>query len=817
MHKTRPRLRTALAAFAGALLLGSGLAPGLTAAGAAHEPPAARDDGPVAPDLQQVTLAKGVDQVGEPMALAVLPDGAVLHTSRDGTLWHTGAAGGTRVAARLPVYPHDEDGLQGVGVDPDFEDNRAVYLYYAPVMDTPHGIAPSDGQPADFEAYEGVNRLSRFTLNEDGTLDLGSEKTVLEVGTDRGRCCHNGGDIAFDSAGNLLLSTGDDTDPFASDGYTPIDERETRNPSFDGQRSAGNTNDLRGKILRIKVDPADGSYTVPDGNLFAPGTEKTRPEIYAMGFRNPFRMSVDQATGTVYVGDYGPDSGAADPARGPGGQVEFNRITEAGNFGWPYCHGENDAYIDYDFATGTSGAAFDCAAPRNESPRNTGLTELPPAQPAWIAYDGDSLPEFGSGSESPMAGPVFRHNPDLDSRLQLPERYDELFFAGEHGREWIKTVAVGEDGGVAGIEDFSSGSKIMDMEFGPDGALYFLDYGTGFFNGDANSALYRIQNAAQGFAPEPAASSDATSGHAPLKVAFSSAGTADRDSEYLTYRWDFGDGRTSGKPNPKHTYSKDGEYSAVLTVTDPDGNTGTSAVRVVVGNTPPEVELKLPEDGTVFEYGDAIPFEVSATDAEDGEADCSRVRVDYALGHDTHGHPMTFEKGCTGTIEIFAEDRHDDHANLFGLIRATYTDGGGATAGVPALNTSAEHKLQPAHRQAEHFDTAEGAAAADADGAEGGRAVTGGGGEWIAFEPYVLSGIAHLSARVDAAGGAGGALELRAGAPDGPVLATAPVGGAAGWSEVSAEVTDAPAGTTSLYLVLTGGEFALDSFHLGRG
>ena len=114
---------------------------------------------------------------------------------------------------------------------------------------------------------------------------------------------------------------------------------------------------------------ADGSYAIPDGNLFAPGTDKTRPEIYAMGFRNPFRFSVDKTTGILYVGDYGPDAGAADPTRGPAGQVEFARVTEPGNFGWPYCTGDNDAYVDYDFATGTSGAAFDCAAPKNTSPQ----------------------------------------------------------------------------------------------------------------------------------------------------------------------------------------------------------------------------------------------------------------------------------------------------------------------------------------------------------------------------------------------------------------------------------------------------------------
>ena len=96
-----------------------------------------------------------------------------------------------------------------------------------------------------------------------------------------------------------------------------------RNPAFDARRTSGNTNDLRGKILRIKVADDGVVHRSPTGNLFAPGTDRTRPEIYAMGFRNPFRFSVDKTTGIVYVGDYGPDAGAADPDRGPGGQVEF--------------------------------------------------------------------------------------------------------------------------------------------------------------------------------------------------------------------------------------------------------------------------------------------------------------------------------------------------------------------------------------------------------------------------------------------------------------------------------------------------------------
>jgi len=274
------RVRTALPALVCALALAVPLGPAAAAPGGEPAAPVA-----AAEDFQQVTLAKGVAETGEPMTMTVLPDRSVLHTARDGTLRRTDAAGTTTVAGRLDVYSHDEEGLQGVAADPGFASNRFVYLYYAPKLGTPGGDAPSDGSASDFTPFDGVNRLSRFVLRSDNTLDLASEKKILDVPASRGLCCHVGGDIDFDAAGNLYLSTGDDSNPFASDGFTPIDERASRNPAYDAQRSAGNTNDLRGKILRIKVN-ADGSYTIPSGNLFAPGTAKTRPEIYAMGFRS---------------------------------------------------------------------------------------------------------------------------------------------------------------------------------------------------------------------------------------------------------------------------------------------------------------------------------------------------------------------------------------------------------------------------------------------------------------------------------------------------------------------------------------------------
>ncbi|WPP27906.1 PQQ-dependent sugar dehydrogenase [Streptomyces sp. CL7] len=816
--RTRPlghrRVRTLLTALTCAAALALPLGPAATAAPSTA--PAPVDRANAAEDFQQVTLAKGVAETGEPMTLAVLPDRSVLHTSRDGTLRRTDANGTTTVAGRLDVYSHDEEGLQGVAADPGFAANRFVYLYYAPRLDTPAGDAPSDGGAADFAPFDGVNRLSRFVLRTDGTLDTASERKILDVPASRGLCCHVGGDIDFDADGNLYLSTGDDTNPFASDGYTPIDERASRNPAYDAQRSAGNTNDLRGKILRIKVQ-ADGSYTVPPGNLFPPGTGRTRPEIYAMGFRNPFRMSVDQATGTVYVGDYGPDAGTASPSRGPAGQVEFNRITRAGNYGWPYCTGRNDAYVDHDFASGSSGARFDCSAPRNTSPRNTGLTDLPPAQPAWIPYDGGSVPEFGTGSESPMGGPVYRYDADSASDVKFPEEYDGDFFAGEFGRRWIKRVETGGDGTVQSINAFPwNGTQVMDMAFGPDGALYVLDYGTGYFNGDHNSALYRIEHVTGGRAPVAQATADITSGVAPLEVAFSSAGTTDPDGDTLSYAWTFGDGATSTAAHPSHTYTANGQYTATVKVTDPSGRSATASVRITVGNTAPTVRIDTPADGRIYDFGAAIPFTVTVTDPEDGAVDCSRVKVTFVIGHDSHGHPQTSATGCTGTLRTLADGEHDPNANIFGVIDAEYTDRG--AGGQPALTTHDQHITQPSHRQAEHHGDSAGTQIIDKASAHGGRTVGEiHNGDWISFAPYSLDNASLFTARISSAG-SGGTIEIRAGSPAGTLLGTATVPITGSWDifrDVTAPLSGQPAASTTLHLVFKGGAgplFDVDEF-----
>jgi glucose/arabinose dehydrogenase/PKD repeat protein len=787
---------------------------------AVPRPAAAHDLDPA--DFQQVTLAKGVAEVGEPMAIAVLPDRSVLHTARSGTLRRTDANGTTTVIGTIPVYTHDEEGLQGVGVDPGFAANRQIYLYFAPPLNTPAGDAPATG--SNWSAWQGVNRLARFTLNADFSLNMASQVTVLDVPADRGLCCHVGGDIDFDAAGNLYLSTGDDTNPFESAGYSPVDERTDRNPGYDAQRSAANTNDLRGKVLRIKVNP-NGTYAVPAGNLFPPGTANTRPEIYAMGFRNPFRMSVDKATGIVYLGDYGPDAGTTSATRGPSGQVEFNRITSPGNYGWPYCTGTNTAtetYNEWNFATNATGPKFNCTGgPTNNSFRNTGQQTLPPARPAWIRYAGDagSPPEFGGGSESPMGGPVYRYDPNLNSPTKFPQSVDGHFFAAEFGRGWIKPIHVNADGSVGEISTFAWGGKqVMDLAFGPDGSLYVLDYGTGYFNGDANSALYRYDYVAgQNRAPTAVAAADKTSGQAPLTVAFSSAGSSDPDGDPITYSWAFGDGTTSTAANPTKTYTANGTYNVTLTVTDTGGAKGTASVQIGVGNTAPTITIATPADGQLFSYGDTVPFSFTASDPEDGTIDCARAKMTYVLGHDSHGHQITSVTGCSGQITIPVDGEHDDAANIFAVFDAEYTDAGG-------LITHKQHILQPRHRQAEHFKTSSGINTFDKGTAEGGRTVGDiNNGDWIAFSPYRLTNVTSFTARVSSAG-TGGTLQIRAGSATGTVLGSATVPVTGGWDtfvNVSGTVSGAPAATTTLYLTFagsgTGALYDLDSFTLNTG
>lgn len=678
------------------------------AAASGGAPPAAPPVVPSDESFQKVTL-NGAP--GEPIGLVVLPDGRVLHTARNGRVFlHDPVTGFNSIAANIPVYQHDEEGLQGIAIDPDFDasapgpgsarggrGNRWVYIYYSPPLDTPRddpstpevneGEAPATGTAADFARFKGAMRLSRFVL-EGATLDLASEQVILEVPVDRGICCHVGGQIDFDRQGNLYLSTGDDTNPFESDGFTPIDERPDRNPAYDAQRSSANTNDLRGKVLRIRVQP-DGSYTIPRGNLFPVGTPRARPEIYAMGLRNPFRFSVDRRTGVLYVADYSPDSTVADPARGPAGQGKWTIVRRPGNYGWPYCATALLPYVDFDFATGTSGAPFNCQAPVNDSPNNTGLRRLPPVvQPeVWYSYDlSPEFPELGTGGIAPMGGPAYVFEPRNPSLIKWPRDFDRVPIFYEWSRDRLFQFRLDRRGGFDQILPLLASIPVdnpIDMEFGPDGALYVLEYGDGFNLENPDAQLSRIDFVRGNRTPVPVVAATPAFGRAPLSVQLSSAGTVDPDGDAITLEWDFDtDGVVdSTEPNPVAVYDNNGAFAPTLRVVDSTGRSATASARIIVGNELPVITFVTPVEGQQVAIGEEVPFEVVVTD--DQPVDCSRVTVVYGILHDQHGHGLAEAQGCTGSFVIAVDEAHAGATGINSAMLAIYADAPGP--GIPSL------------------------------------------------------------------------------------------------------------------------------------
>ena len=414
-----------------------------------------------------------MDAVTDPMEIAIAEDGRVFLAERAGAIkvWDP-ATEQTTLAGWIPVYMIIEDGLLGITLDPDFMDNSWLYVFYA----------PEDGS---------ASRLSRFTL-VDNELDMSSEKVLLDVEVQRKDCCHAGGSLTFDAAGNLYLSTGDNTDPYDRAG-SPIDERPGRQHA-DAQRSSANTNDLRGKILRITPQD-DGTYTIPEGNLFE-GDSLHRPEIYTMGHRNPFRIAVDAKTGWLYWGDVG--NGDPPNDRGGWGWDEFNLARGPGNFGWPHFSGNNQPYNDYDYATEEIGEPFDVAGPLNDSPYNTGARILPPAQPAWIWYTygaSEEFPELGAGGVNPMAGPVYRV-PDNPAPYALPAYFEGKPIIYEWMRNWAMEVDTDEEGNVLEISPFLPGIEFIrptDIEIGPDGAMYIAEWGSAFWGSNPDAQVVRLE------------------------------------------------------------------------------------------------------------------------------------------------------------------------------------------------------------------------------------------------------------------------------------------------------------------------------------
>lgn len=574
--------------------------------------------------------------LSQPLLVQMAPDGRIFFNELAGKLKVRKTNGEVVVAGIIPVFNDQENGLLGFALDPKFQENQWIYLLYS---------------PTNFSGQ----RLSRFKMDGD-RLDLATEKEVFRFDEQRITCCHHAGSVRFAPDGCLLISTGDNTNPFDdSESYGPMDERPNRQP-WDAQRTSGNTASKNGKILRIRPTP-DGSYSIPDGNLFPKDGSGGCPEIFVMGCRNPWRMNVDQKSGIVYWGDVGPDAGNDGP-RGSRGYDEINQARKAGNFGWPYFVGSNSPYAKVDYATRTIGPMFDPARPVNHSVNNTGAKELPPAQPALIFYpygDSKEFPMLGSGGRTACAGPVFHFDAKFSKTGGFPEHFDNCLLFWDWQRPFMKWARLDRESHLIGIEPFTravvlanarqiieekekAGEFVIrrpsDAYFGPDGCLYLIDYGE-TWGSNPDAKLIKISYQRGNLAPIAKAAVNPAAGREPLTIALSSEGSRDIEGSALRFEWRLFDSPPAGSTNssaalknrllstdanPRLTIDRPGNYVIQLTVSDVEGASSKTTLPLVVGNAPPKVSIESPRNGDFFFPGKPISYRVHVLDAEDGDS-----------------------------------------------------------------------------------------------------------------------------------------------------------------------------------------------------
>ncbi|MDQ3003224.1 MAG: PQQ-dependent sugar dehydrogenase [Fibrobacterota bacterium] len=377
-----------------------------------------------------------------------------------------------------PYYSKDnnrgdatEEGATGIALDPNFKTNGWIYIHWSP-------------------ASASVFRISRFTVAS-GKIDLATEKIVLQFEAQREMCCHTGGSMQFDAYGDLWIAQGANGGNISgSIGTTPpiaINE-EDNGKNKSEEWGASSTHGMRGSFLRIHPTP-DGKYTIPAGNFGEYfynqtkdpkylDTTKVYPEIYIKGIRNNYSMALDPVRRWVLWGDVGADELSRDV------REEFNLRTSPGFEGWPYFVGNNTKFVGNQ----------DPAAPVNKSRWNTGLTTLPPARPRTV------LPAsfFASPSKMgpvPITGPLYLYDGDSKSKVKFPPHFNRKWFITDWTTSHLFVFDIDSAGNqVTGFQRFlpTTFEGPVDFRQGPDGALYIVNYGSGYFTSSSNTSIVKI-------------------------------------------------------------------------------------------------------------------------------------------------------------------------------------------------------------------------------------------------------------------------------------------------------------------------------------
>ncbi|MBL8863021.1 MAG: PQQ-dependent sugar dehydrogenase [Planctomycetes bacterium] len=388
----------------------------------------------------------------------------------------------------------------------------------------------------------------------------------------------------------------------------------------------------RGKVLRFG---RDGS--IPPDNPFL-GVPGARPSIFATGLRNPYRLALDPLDGSIWIGDVGGNSATA--------WEELNRLAAGADFGWPVQEG------------------LAC-----HQPSCAGITF-----PAWTYRHDDPAFSALTGGGCITAGAFYRGT-------QFPPEYRGNLFVGDYAHRWVRRLVFDAAGAVLEAPVFDpqpAAGPIVDLDVGPDGALYTLTYGFGGADNPDGARLVRIAWTGANQPPVAVAEATGATGPAPLAVQFRGSASSDPDQgpAPLTFLWDFGDGTGSAQPDPQHVYAVQGAYEARLSVSD-GALTTTSTPLLVRAGTPPELELVVSSPAPRYRAGDTIRFDAWALDAEDGPLPASALTTQVVLVHLAHTHPFLgpLPGAAHGafTIPVTGHEPADTHY----LVRAVARDSSG--------------------------------------------------------------------------------------------------------------------------------------------
>ena len=388
------------------------------------------------------------------------------------------------------------------------------------------------------------------------------------------------------------------------------------------------------------MDPWTGD-PLPDNPLFA-STDENEQRIIAYGLRNPFRTIVKPGTNEVFVADVGW-----------GTWEELNRVPDFStvrNFGWPCFEGNGTQYTGLNI----------CPA--------QGQTTAP-----LFTYNHSASAVAGDGcstGSSAIAGMAF-----YQGGSNYPGNYDNALFFSDYSRRcmWVMFPDGGGNPDPATRAAFASSvvSGPVDLQIGPDGNLYYVD----FNGGTIVRVVFGLNAIATATSP--------TAGPLPLTISFDGTGSqVAGPGDTLTYAWDLdGDGQfdDSTAAQPSFNYTTAGTFNVRLRVTDNHGGFDVSdPIPVHPGNSPPTATIATPSAVFTWKVGDTIAFSGSANDPETGALAATALSWEILIHHcpsDCHTHTYQTFPGVAGSS--FAAPDHEYPAYL--EIRLTATDPVGLT------------------------------------------------------------------------------------------------------------------------------------------